>query len=114
MRAFTAFLMIFFLVAFQNNLDARAFKPPCPMTPGVQAEMDHAAATHDCCNDAEAAAKTGSLCKTGQECNLPHTFTLASLQAPVQAPVATPVTPTGNPFSPSFTPPDIWRPPTFS
>lgn len=114
MRAFTA-LLIFFMVAFQSNLDARVFKQPCPMAQGVQAEMhDHTAATRDCCNDEETAAKTGNLCQTGQECNLPHTFTLVSLQAPVQVPVATLVIPAGNLFSPSFSPPDIWRPPTFS
>ena len=113
MRAFTA-LMIFFMVAFQSNVDARVVKQPCAMEQGMQAEMHDSAATRDCCNDEETAAKTGNLCKTGQECNLPHTFTLVSLQAPVQAPVATPVVPAGNLFSPSFNPPDIWRPPTFS
>ena len=69
---------------------------------------------HECCNDAETSAKTGKLCKAGQECNLSQLFTVVSLRPPGHQPVAAlPVSP-GNPFPPSFNPSDIWRPPALS
>ena len=80
---------------------------------------DHAAhaaamAMHDCCNDADAAAKTGKLCKVGQECavghaagptpglHTPHDAALPVLGAPAR------------PFLLSFDPPGVWRPPALA
>jgi hypothetical protein len=44
--------------------------------------QETAAASHDCCNDADTAARTGQLCKMGQDCTAPMTYLLppATLQ----------------------------------
>lgn len=73
-----------------------------------------AMADDDCCNDADTFAKTGKLCKTGQECSAGGIGLIASF------PTAsfTPVHPhrIDSPARPIFdaTPAGIWRPPTLS
>ena len=66
---------------------------------------------HDCCNDATTVAKTGQLCKTGQECSSqviyipPPTMVLLALTSDAQQLPAIPMrTHTGPP-------PAVWRPP---
>lgn len=114
MRAFIAFLLCL-TVAFQGIANAHVFKQPCPMEQGTQAVMlDASAATQDCCNDADTAAKTGKPCKSGQECNLSHACTVALLQAPTQAPASLGLVPTADLITPSFDPSGVWRPPTSS
>lgn len=65
----------------------------------------------DCCNDAETFAKTGQVCKSGQECSVGFQG-LTSL--PVSAsmlPAFTASFPTLAVFSHSFDPAALWRPP---
>lgn len=56
---------------------------PAPLQVEPDADVhpiSHASATsasgHDCCNDADTAARTGQLCKMGQECTAPMTYLL--------------------------------------
>jgi hypothetical protein len=80
--------------------------------------ISHAQATsagsHDCCNDADTAARTGQLCKMGQECTAPMTYLLPPSM--LQQGVATqriffaslPVTLHTRP------PAAVWRPPSLT
>lgn len=114
MRAFTIFALCL-LVVFQGNFSAVVLKEPCPMEQGMHAAMmDDSGGAGDCCNDAETAAKTGKVCKTGQECSLSQMFTLISHQLPAQRPLATTPKVACTVSSPSVNLPDIWRPPTLS
>lgn len=114
MRAFTIFILCL-MAAFQGNVSAMELKEPCPMEQGMHGGvMDDFGGASDCCNDAETAAKTGKLCKTGQECSLSQLFPLISRQLPNQIPLATTPRVAGKLSSPSFNLPDIWRPPTLS
>ena len=65
-------ISLFFILAIAVPLQGYASfvvpKVPCPMEPLVMMNMADADAMHDCCNDAETAAKTGKLCKSGQSC----------------------------------------------
>lgn len=114
MRAFLAFFLCL-TVAFQGIANAHVFKHPCPMEQGAQVMMmDALDGADDCCNDAETAAKTGKLCKTGQAGNLSSPFAVTSFQAPMQLPVSSPLVPMAK-FTPlSFDPSGVWRPPTIS
>ena len=47
---------------------------PCPMALGVMDMTADMGLMHDCCNDAETAAKTGQPCKTVQPCPSPGQF----------------------------------------
>jgi hypothetical protein len=110
MRALTVFLFCL-SIALQGVASTRVLDQPCPMAQGmVHAGMMDPA--DDCCNDAETAAATGKLCKTGEECNLFQVFTIVSLQPPGQIPVATRHPAAGRHVSPSLKPSEIWRPPT--
>ena len=113
MRAFLTFLLCFAL-ALHGNANAHVFKQPCPMEQGASIEMDMSGADGDCCNDADTAAKTGKLCKTGQSCSVPVVFVTASL--PLQEPIlGSPcLIPTARLVTASFDPPALWRPPTLS
>lgn len=65
----------------------------------------------DCCNDAETFAKTGQVCKSGQECNV-------GVQGLTSFPVTASMTPASAASFPalavffrSFEPAALWRPP---
>ena len=114
MRAFTVFLFCL-SIAFQSTAGTHVFDKPCPIEQGMYAGMmDDSGGVGDCCNDAETAAKTGKLCKTGLECSLSQVFIVVPRQSPDQKPVATTPLVAGSLFLPSFNPHDIWRPPTLS
>ncbi len=92
-----------------------AVELPCAMEqPLVQAR--HPVATHGapCCNDAEAAARTGQLCKSGQDCKSlsfalgPPAETRRVRQRQLPGPVLRPV---GRLDAARTT---IWRPPLLS
>lgn len=72
------------------------------------------AADDDCCNDADTVAKTGKLCKTGQECSAGGIGLIASFRTAS----FTPEHPLriDSPARPIFdaAPAGIWRPPTLS
>jgi len=113
MRTFLALLLCFTL-AIQSNANAHVFKQPCPMEQGTQAAMDMAAAAGDCCNDADTAAKTGKLCKTGQSCSVPVVGAIASLPLPALIVAASCPVPTARLVTLSFDLVAVWRPPTLS
>lgn len=80
-----------------------------PQALSVMADM-----THDCCNDADTAAKTGHACKTGQECNLTQACMALPLLFGAGLPAAAySVPPPQDPLW-SFDPTSVWRPPTLS
>jgi hypothetical protein len=76
MRIFRLILIFSLCIAvpFQGIAGTLPVSAPCPMMQGNVDTMMHSmadmnnAAQHDCCNDADTLAKTGKLCKTGQEC----------------------------------------------
>jgi hypothetical protein len=114
MRALLAFFLCL-SVAFQGIANASAFKHPCPMEQGAQAMMmDGSDSGGDCCNDAETAAKTGKLCKTGQAGNFPSPGALASAPAPMQTPASSRLVATATPIPLSADSASVWRPPTIS
>ena len=69
MRRFRTFLFLLLSIAvpLQGYAHFAMPKAHCPME---QAAMLNAAdaVAHDCCNDADTAAKTGKACKSGQPC----------------------------------------------
>lgn len=69
MRRFRTFLFLLLSIAvpLQGYAHFAMPKAHCPME---QAAMMNAAdaVAHDCCNDADTAAKTGKACKSGQPC----------------------------------------------
>jgi len=65
----------------------------------------------DCCNDAETFAKTGQVCKSGQECSV-GVQGLTSLPVTASMPPASAVSfPALAVFFHSFDPAALWRPP---
>lgn len=113
MRAFLTFLLCFAL-ALHGNANAHVFKQPCPMEQGAPIAMDMSGAAGDCCNDADTAAKTGKLCKTGQTCSVPVVFAIASLPLPEPIVATSCLVPTARLVTLSFDLVAVWRPPTLS
>jgi|SRR5690606_8258541 len=114
MRALTI-LLICFAMAFQGLANAHVFEEPCAMAEDMHGAMTaDAGAVDECCLHGDATAETGTLCTSGQDCNLAQVFAVVSLQSQGQGPVAPRFTPLANPFPPSSNPSDIWRPPAFS
>jgi hypothetical protein len=113
MRAFLTFLLCF-AVALHGNANAHVFKQPCPMEQGAPIAMDMSGAAGDCCNDADTAAKTGKLCKTGQSCSVPVVGAIASLPLPALIVAASCPVPTARLVTLSFDLVAVWRPPTLS
>ena len=57
------------MLALQGAVQASIVEKPCPMKSAGHAHAVQAGtAAHDCCNDADTAAKTGKACKTAQSC----------------------------------------------
>lgn len=70
--------------------------------------------THDCCNDAATAAKTGQLCKSGHECSPSLSYPLPTAVVTLAITVAHAQRP-ALPAQPHIGPPGaVWRPPTLS
>lgn len=113
MRAYLA-LMLCFMIAFQGVANANVFKQPCPMQQGMEhMASDATVGAGSCCNDADTAAKTGKLCKTGQECSL-STSAIMSLQTTLLDPMSSPQVVTTLFMTPALHPSAVWRPPSFS
>lgn len=113
MRAFLTFLLCFAL-ALHGNANAHVFKQPCPMEQGAPIAMDLSGSVGDCCNDADTAAKTGKLCKTGQTCSVPVVGAIASLPLPEPIVAESCLVPTARLITLSFDLVAVWRPPTLS
>lgn len=105
-------------VPFQGMAVMVEVKTPCPMAGMMgesQATDDHAASAPmtkgKCCLDDEAAARTGKLCKTGQECHsgqlmLIGSISITTLSVAGTSPQSTPkLSYSPHPLA------SIWRPP---
>ena len=104
-------LILCLAIPLQGFAALAALGPPCSMEAMAGGSMDHSMAD-DCCNDADTVAKTGKLCKMGQECHSstqgplftlnihlpspPHSVRFALVELPVH----------------SLDPAGLWRPPT--
>lgn len=71
MRRLRVFLFVLLSIALplQGYAHFAAPKPPCPMEQMGVMDMSDTRVMHDCCNDAETAAKTGKPCKTAHPCH---------------------------------------------
>lgn len=106
------FLLISIALPLQGYAHFVVPKVPCPMEPLAMMGMADAAAMHDCCNDAETAAKTGKPCKSAQFCQSVGQF------LPFTGLEALPLGSTSSTRFPrlasvlfSFDPAATWRPP---
>lgn len=112
------FGLLCFAISLQGFAGVALFEKPCPLESGAQSAemiaMAAMAADHDCCNDADTFAKTGKLCKTGQECSAGGIGLIASCRIASFSPVH-PLR-IDSPDQPIFdaAPAGIWRPPTLS
>jgi hypothetical protein len=81
---------------------------------GLARTAANAPGGHDCCNDAATFAKTGQLCKMGQECSPPMTYLLPPTV--LLAVIATQHAEAPALFTPfhSRPPAAVWRPPSLS
>lgn len=120
MKMFRALLfgLLCFAISLQGFAGVALPEKPCPMESAAQSAevvaMAAMAADHDCCNDADTFAKTGKLCKTGQECSAGGIGPIASCRIALFTPV--PPLRIDSPAQPIFdaAPAGIWRPPTLS
>jgi hypothetical protein len=122
MRKFRLFLLMLLCLAvpLQGIAGMRMLSAPCPMESGHMAQMQiadmdqQAMADHDCCNDAETVAKTGKMCKTGQDCQVSVLYP-ASRVSSLSLPVA-PATQYLSLVLPvrSFDASSVWRPPALA
>ena len=80
MRRLRVFLFLLLSIALPVQGYAQFVVPkmPCPMEQMAKMDGAEAAAMHDCCNDAETAAKTGKPCKSAQPCQSAGQFLLFS------------------------------------
>ncbi len=80
MRKFRLFLLTLLCLSIplQGIAGVCMAASPCPMDQemmAMSADIGHEAAMeHDCCNDADTFAKTGKMCKTGQDCQVVSQF----------------------------------------
>lgn len=121
MRKFRLFLLMLLCLAIplQGIASVHMRSAPCPMEQSdnmaqmQMADMDQQAmADHDCCNDADTAAKTGKMCKTGQDCPVSALY-----PASVGSSLSLSVAPTTQYPSlvltvRTFDASSVWRPPT--
>lgn len=123
MRKFRLFLLMLlcFAVPIQGIAEVHVLSAPCPME-----QSDHMAqmqmvdmdtqdmANHDCCNDIETVAKTGKMCKTGQDCPVSALYpaSLAISLSVVMAPAT--LHPSLVLSVRSFDASSVWRPPALA
>lgn len=67
---------------------------------------------HDCCNDAATFAKTGQLCKSGQQCSPSLSYMLSPAMVHIAFNTNAPQQPTIAVRAHTGPPPAVWRPPT--
>jgi hypothetical protein len=105
-------LLLCLTIPFQGVAASHAFKAPCPMEQmGHAMAMDDGDLDRDCCNDPVTAAKTGQLCKVGQECptgGIGILVRAALAESPGISSLTISFPPTLSP-SPNLS--SIWRPP---
>jgi hypothetical protein len=108
MRALLVF-WICCVLSFQGLASTRVFEPTCPLHQDMA--MDDSGA--DCCNDAETAASSGSLCKTGQVFPSSAMTDATGLSMAAAVPATSAPDATALPFALSTDPSGVWRPPSF-
>lgn len=111
-------LVLSLAVSFQGIAGVRLPMQPCPMEQEMMvlsADLqDMAAVEHDCCNDADAFAKTGKMCKPGQDCQV-HIQYLSFNRISIALPSAdSSHHPSLVQSVRSFDASSVWRPPTRS
>ena len=117
MRRLRVFLFLLLSTAVPLQGYAHFAQPlvPCPMGAAAMMALVDADAAHDCCEDAETAAKTGKTCKSGQPCQTggQHFSVYTSGLLP-QEPVPATRFPHIAADMFSFDPAAAWRPPAQS
>lgn len=110
-------MLLCLAVPLQGIAGVHMMSAPCPIEQLDQtaqmADMDtQAMSDHDCCNDVKTIAKTGKMCKTGQDCPVsalyPASFAVLSVVATAPATLY----PSFVLSVRSFDAFSVWRPPT--
>ncbi|HEX4584727.1 MAG TPA: hypothetical protein VH183_07845 [Burkholderiaceae bacterium] len=102
-------------LALQGAAQASVVEKACPI-----GQIGHPLATgafHKtpaCCNDADTAAKTGKICKTGQACPAAGAWLVSSTPSCSFLPLAAPLVRSPQPFALCVDPRGRWRPPALS
>lgn len=114
MKKFRTLLLglLCFAISIQGFAHTAMPEKPCPMQQSDAVAAITPDADHDCCNDADTAARTGKVCKTGQECPVGGIGPIMSFQAASPTPM--------DPLRLVFRaramfdsgPSGVWRPPT--
>lgn len=115
MRTMRTLLLLILCLAIplQGFAAMVALEPPCPMEATAAGSMDASdSMAHDCCNDADTVAKTGKLCKMGQECPSGGQYLLFPPVVLAVAPVTVDRFSLITHFIPTLSPAGLWRPPT--
>lgn len=106
-------LMLCLALPLQGWAGLRSAELPCSMEEMVAAQPAEGtvSALPECCNDAETAALTGQLCKSGQECQVPTHWVAGAAAALAQAaPGFAPIARLAPPPPPGALT-LVWRPP---
>ena len=114
MRRLRVFLFLLLAIAVPLQGYAHFAQPlvPCPMEDTAMMAMVDADTAHDCCDDADTAAKTGKACKSGQPCQSGgQHFSVVTFGVLTQLPVPATRFPRIAAFAFSFDPAATWRPP---
>lgn len=121
MRKLRLFLLMLLCLAIplQGVAGVHMLSAPCPMeqsggtAQATMADMDQQAmADHDCCNDAETAAKTGKMCKTGQDCPVSALYPASFVSSLPLSVAPTMQYPSLVLSVRTFEASSVWRPPT--
>jgi len=107
--------VVCFALGLQGLAQARVAAEPCPIQKSGHMQAMHGLNTaHGCCNDADAATKTGKVCKTGQACPAAGAW-LATSQGPrIPLRATVPAVSSSEPFALCIDPRGHWRPPALS
>jgi hypothetical protein len=107
-------LILCFAIPLQGFAALAAFETHCPMEAVSMGSMDDAddPMMRDCCNDPDTVAKTGKLCKMGQECSSGAQCLLFPSVMSAVAPVDAERFSLISPFIPLLSAAGLWRPPT--
>lgn len=103
------------MLALQGAVQASVVEKPCPMKRAGHAHAMHAGHTaHNCCNDADTAAKTGKACKTGQACSAAGAWLTSWQDLPLCQPSIVSLVSSFQPFVLRIDSGGRWRPPALS
>jgi hypothetical protein len=104
-----------FALALQGVAQASVVEKLCLMRQtGHTLAMGAADTAHDCCNDADTAAKSGKACKIGQACPAVGAWLISSIPSRSFSPAAAPLVRSPEPFALCIDQRGRWRPPALS